>query len=218
MFLGMFFLPSTGPLLRCPRPLSDLVIGFQAVICTAAHANLIKYLTQAPRGGHGGWPSCPAPQAPAPEASAPLHRAVYQTVRCGSTRMTRCVIYLMMPQGERGGERKTLGLVFLLPVGSTALLWGLGWRRMSEQIAHIVPPDDSQRHVRTLGFLQGWAPSKPSRERSLRLCQPFQPPGQEQQPSPAFSVLMCVCVQIPSRACALVPGHALWLQGPSEPT
>lgn len=52
--------------------------------------------------------------------------------------MTWCVIYLMMPQGERGGERKTLGLVFLLPVGSTALFWGLQWR-MSEQMVHIVP-------------------------------------------------------------------------------
>lgn len=52
--------------------------------------------------------------------------------------MTRCVIYLMMPQGEQGGERKTLGLVFLLPVGSTVLFWGLEWR-MSEQMVHIVP-------------------------------------------------------------------------------
>lgn len=52
--------------------------------------------------------------------------------------MTRCVIYLMMPQGERGGERKTLGLVFLLPVGSMALFWGLQWR-MSEPMVHIVP-------------------------------------------------------------------------------
>lgn len=51
--------------------------------------------------------------------------------------MTQCVIYLMMPQGERGGERVALGLVFLLPVGSVALFWGLEWR-MSSQIRHIV--------------------------------------------------------------------------------
>lgn len=42
--------------------------------------------------------------------------------------MTQCVIYLMMPQGERGGERVALGLVFLLPVGSMALFWGLEWK------------------------------------------------------------------------------------------
>lgn len=35
---------------RCPWPLTDLVIGFQAMICTAVHANLIKYLIQAPSG------------------------------------------------------------------------------------------------------------------------------------------------------------------------
>lgn len=33
-----------------PWPLTDLVIGFQAMICTAVHANLIKYLIQAPSG------------------------------------------------------------------------------------------------------------------------------------------------------------------------
>lgn len=116
--------------------------------------------------------------------------------------MTRCVIYLMMPQGERGGERKTLGLVFLLPVGSMTLLWGLGWRRMSEQMVHIVPPDDNQRHVRTLGFLQGGLHQNLHRKDRLAFVNPFSLWARSSSPGQLVLFFCASAFKSP-------PGHAL---------